>query len=209
MNKFAIAFSVAALAGAAHAQTWVEVGDAGPLIPGQITVGIGALTSIQGSLSTVDIEDLYCIRIDNPSAFSATTNGGAAWDTQLFLFNANGIGVSFNDDISNVTPINRQSRLTGQFVPSPGIYFIGISPYDRDAVSAGGEIWTDTPFDGERAPNGPGAAGVFNGWVGAPSAVTPGPYTIFLTGASYHIPAPGSVALFGLAGMAASRRRRA
>jgi hypothetical protein len=41
---------------------------------------------------------MYAIYIEDPATFSATTVGGATFDTQLWLFDANGKGVVANDD---------------------------------------------------------------------------------------------------------------
>lgn len=195
---------VAALSSAANAADWREVGDAGPLPPGQVTVGPGSLDRIVGKLDGGnDMEDMFCIRITNPQAFSATTIGGADYDTQLFLFNATGFGVTFNDDSAG----GFRSTLTSQFVTAPGIYHIAITGYNRDAVDAGGAlIWNNTPFSVERAPDGPGAANAIAGWTGTGST---GDYVITLTGAEFcQVPAPGAMALLGLGGLVAARRRR-
>lgn len=190
-----------AMAATANAQVWNEVGDAGDLLPGQGVIGAGPLAQINGSHGQDDV-DLYRIVISDPANFSATTVGGATFDTQLFLFRADGRGVTFNDDSGTTV----QSRITGQFVPGAGVYFLAISRWDRDALDAGAQaIWLDTPFGTERAPDGPGAANPLASWGG--TTLAGGAYSIFLTGASY-VPAPGAMALLGLAGLAAGRRRR-
>jgi hypothetical protein len=56
----------------AWAQTWNESGDA----PGQITIGLGPLVTINGTIGNPDFDvDVYCIRITNPGALSATVTG--------------------------------------------------------------------------------------------------------------------------------------
>lgn len=191
------------VASPALAQVWLEVGDAPELVPGQATVGVGALTAISGTI-TPSNADLYCIRIDSPSAFTATTVGGAGWDTQLFLFDVNGVGVSHNDDDPGGAGL--QSTLTGAFVPAPGLYLIGISGYNYDPVNAGGAlIWANSPFNVERAPDGPGAPGPLAAWTGTHTASDV--YRISLTGASYCIPEPATLSLIALAGLALIRRR--
>lgn len=205
MKKILALAAVAGLASVANAQIWTEVPDADGLMP-QMTSGTGPLNQIDGFLGnrtdgTADLEDMYCIYIANPALFGATTVGGASFDTQLFLFNAAGFGVTFNDDSTGT-----QSTLSGVNVPGPGYYNIAISGYDRDAVSAGGQIWSDTPFGTERVADGPGAAGAINGWTG--TGATNVPYSIFLRGAEFCVPAPGAAALLGLGGLLAARRRR-
>ncbi|MBA3725280.1 MAG: PEP-CTERM sorting domain-containing protein [Armatimonadetes bacterium] len=185
---------------------WGEI-DAGPLPPGEMTMGEGNLGVIRGSLSSEDLEDMYCITITDVAGFSATTVGGADWDTQLFLFDVGGMGVTFDDDDPGGGGL--QSTITGTFVPGTGTYYLAISSYDNDALSAGGEIWLDGPFTEERAPDGPGAGSPITGW---DSGGTSGAgYSIALTGAGFcMVPEPGTfVALgVGLAALVASRRRR-
>lgn len=203
MNKIGIALIAGlAIASGASAQTWVEVGDAGDL-PGtaQVVLGAGPLSQINGINDANDV-DMFQIRIKDPALFRATTVGGAAWDTQLWLFDMNGRGVSFNDDSASTA----QSTLTGMFVPSPGNYLIAISRYNRDALDGSGAlIWNNTPFGTERAPDGPGAANPVASWAGTTAAG--GAYSIFLTSANF-VPAPGAVALLGMSGLLLARRRR-
>ncbi|HEX6810140.1 MAG TPA: hypothetical protein VF384_00830 [Planctomycetota bacterium] len=171
------------------AQTWVEAGEAGNLpATAQTPVGVGALTQIDGNLNDPaeptgagNDRDMYLIQIDNPATFTATTVGGTVLDTQLFLFQQSGLGVSFNDD----SGITTQSALSGAFVPAPGLYLIAVSRFDRDPTGLGLEIWADTPFTTERAPDGPGAANPIDGWNGIGATGITGSYSIFLTSASF------------------------
>jgi len=198
--------AVLALSSMAYGDVWDEVGDAGDLInTAQITIGNGSLDAINGIHEASDV-DMYCIRILDPGRFIATTTGGTSWDTQLFLFDANGLGVSHNDDDPNGGVL--QSRITGQFVTAPGLYYLAISKYNRDPVDvAGALIWANTPFNVERAPDGPGAGNPLAAWVNNNSAS--GAYTIFLEGAGFcEVPAPGALALLGLGGLTLAGRRR-
>ncbi|MGD9690701.1 MAG: lectin-like protein [Phycisphaerales bacterium] len=156
-------------------------GDAGDLpasaqvISGPAGELVGAIT---GALDAAD-SDMYFIRICDPASFSASTLGGASFDTQLFLFGTDGLGVTFNDD-SGTT----QSRITGAFVPAAGDYYLAVSRYDRDPVDEfGQELWIDTPFGTERAPDGAGAASPIFAWNAAPAAG--GAYRVTLTGACF------------------------
>jgi hypothetical protein len=171
-------------AASAHAQTWNETGpDAVSTLPGNATSGSGLLTRINGAIGNAGQDaDLYQIRITNPAAFTATTVGQTTIDTQMFLFDSSGRGITFNDD---ATASIRQSTITGSRVPAAGVYYLAVSPYDHDPQSAGGDIWLDNPFTGERAPDGAGAAGTLTGWSGANVVI--GAYGINLTGASFFV----------------------
>jgi len=168
---------VALLGSAANGQTWTEQGDAPALPPGQETQGSGPLTSISGAAQSGDV-DLYKITITDPGSFSATFCGLVTWDTQLFLFDANGNGVVHMDDACSL-----QSALSNAFVSQAGVYYVGICGYNNDPEGANGLIWNNTPFDVERAPDGPGAPGPVINW--SASSPVGGAYTLNLTGCSY------------------------
>ena len=81
------------------AQTWFEIGDAGETAAtAQQTMGSGNLTQIQGDLATANDADVYLIQVFDTTTFSASTIGGAPFDTQLFLFDEQGQAVTHNDD---------------------------------------------------------------------------------------------------------------
>ncbi|MFO1076959.1 MAG: DVUA0089 family protein [Planctomycetota bacterium] len=162
------------------AQNWVEVGDAGQLPTlAQVPAGGGMLLTINGSLA--GDADMYLIRIDNPALFDASTVGGAGFDTQLFLFRTDGQGVTHDDD--DPVSATLQSRLTGAFVPSPGLYCLAISAYNLDALGQGQWIWNNGPANLERAPDGPGRLEAIDNWGGFSGS--PGGYTITLVGCSF------------------------
>ena len=212
MKKMLALALIAGCAASANAtvQCWNEIPDAGAFAVNgpmaQDTVGTGSLDQICGmGDGPDDLVDAYCIYISDPANFSATTVGGAAFDTQLWLFTESGFGVTFNDDSQSTT----QSTITGQFLPTqPGHYVLVISRYDQDALGVtGGQIWSDTPFGIERIPDGPAAASAVFGWGGISSALEE--YTINLTGAEHcTVPTPSALALMGLGGLIAGRRRR-
>ena len=153
-------------------------GDAGEL-PGsaQIVTGAdGPVASIGGDLSTGGT-DMYAITICDPSTFSAdlSASGRTNFDTQLWLFDANGNGVEFNDDT-----VGTVSVLDNSFVTSPGQYYIAVSGYNRDALDVNGALlWNNTPFTGVRAADGPGAANPVDSWTGTSAT---GTYLITLSG---------------------------
>jgi hypothetical protein len=154
-----------------------EVGDAGDLPESAQATPSGALTGIRGALSAGDV-DMYAIYIANPFAFAASTRCNALFDTQLFLFDANGNPVSFNDDAPEG---GVASRLDGSCIPGPGLYYLAVSAYDRDAVDCNGaELWNDEPFGAIRCADGTGS-GRIGGWTGSHSVNAT--YIITLEGA--------------------------
>ena len=212
----------------ASAQVWTEIPDATALPPGQVTAGVGPLIDITGTLAGASDVDMYCIEILTPS-FAAWTEAayppgtlgaaGAAFDSQLWLFNSAGMAIMHSDDTAlsagSGMGIAQPNPVTGPVPPPilPGIYMLAISQFDIDALNpAGLEIWADMPFAGYSGPDGPGAgAPFFGGWTGggAPGGAGGGAYHIVLAGATFcTVPAPGAAALFGLGGLLAARRRR-
>lgn len=199
---------------------WIEVPDAPRTAPGQLTSGFGPLTEIRGELTgglrgiQTDYEDVFCIRIIDPAAFSVTTIGGAAFDTQLWLFDANGNGLVFNDNAATDAGVVNQSRISNeqlQWFSQPGFYTLAISGYNTDAASGvNTPIWLDSPRDTQRAPDGPGAGAPLAAW--NPGNVLGddfGVYRIFLTGCEFCIPSPSALAvLLGGAAWSGRRRRR-
>jgi hypothetical protein len=207
MKKTTLMLAALAVSSAAMAQSWAEAGDAGNL-PGtaQVTMGVGDLMTITGNHDANDI-DMFAIMVTNPALFFATTEGVTSFDTQLFLFDSTGRGVTYNDDSPGGTTL--QSTITGVFVTGPGLYYLAVGQYNADPSSATGLIWNNTPFNTERAPDGPGAADPVISWSAGGTTVSP--YQIDLRGAGYAtVPEPGTfVAIgIGLAGLALARRRK-
>jgi len=162
---------------------YVESGDAGDLpSTAAIASGNGPLLAIRGNLAINDA-DMFQINICSPGSFEATTVGGSSVDTQLFLFDPNGFGISHDDD-DPVTGV-LQSRLSSLFTSAlpAGNYYLAISAYDMDPQDVNAAlIWASTPFNVERAPDGPGAANSIRSW--APSGGG-GAYTIALQGSCF------------------------
>ncbi len=162
--------------------TFFETGDAGDLPAGAQSVTGTSLTQIRGNIAASADVDMYRIRICEPANFEALTDiPQNAGDTQLFLFNLDGTGIVFNDD--NPTGTNLLSRLSNAFTSSlaAGDYLLAIARYNTDPSDSSAQLlWLNTPFDVERAPDGPGAANPVASWAGGSVA---GSYQINLTGA--------------------------
>ncbi|MEW6497842.1 MAG: DVUA0089 family protein [Cyanobacteriota bacterium] len=201
-----------------HAQafTFTEVDDAGEsLSTAQSTAqvipsGTLLLESISGTLSGFDDPaDLFEIFLTGGQSFSATTVGGADFDTRLFLFDADGSGIYFNDDSSGTL----QSTLpaNSSFTPTQsGTYYLGISGFDYSPVNAAGDrifpsladFPVDVPaediFTGVFGPTGPGGDAPLAGFDGA-ILNSGGSYTIDVTGAE-PVPEPSSILALLIAG---------
>jgi hypothetical protein len=180
--------AVCALLTAASAQiTYQEQGDAGDLPETAQATGTDtntALSAIRGTLEANGV-DMYVIYIQDPANFSATTvNNETTFDTQLWLFDAEGKGVVFNDEavgtnLDRSRIDNSTGCLTGR---SAGVYYIAISRYNRDAIGCEDKlIWANDPFRAVRCPDGPESGSRVAGWTGTTAIA--GNYEITLTGA--------------------------
>jgi len=224
------------------ATTWVEqglpadggAGDGTPTSPAQETVGVGALDQIVGALtpdvgpgaSDKDV-DAYLICVFDPENFSAKTAGtNTAFDTQLFLFTLDGVGVYANDDVNQTDKgINFNTDKLSELPVGYGdclgcgLYILAISGYNEDPSSDSGPIFPNTPFDEVVFPKTLDELAVWH-----PSGhFNTGPYTILLTGAGFASdcenlcdgepveepipePATAGLLLLGLAGLFMRRR---
>lgn len=209
----------AAFAGAGSGPCWCEDmhGEAGAL-PGpsaQVTQGSGPLTCIIGRIKSVavfddgagvpDLEDMYLIRIDEPTIFSARTitafgdevprGATVVFDTQLWLFETCGDGLLANDD----DPCAREHGFsfmgnfsndgTGIVITKPGLYYIALSRAGDDPLSQGGPIFDQqTPIE-VSGPDGPGGGEPIVAWTGKPPENPEDLwYRIELTGCTFATP---------------------
>lgn len=209
-----VVLSLLLLGRPSYATTFTELGDAGNL-PGtaQVTSVVGLLTEIDGTLSPAngDAQDMYLIHIGGGGTFSATTAGGVGFDSQLFLFDANGKGMYANDDVvfrdfapSTLPAGNPLTPITA------GDYYLAITQCCSVPISSGGQIFTIAGAN-HRVVSGPTGAGgdspvtgYSGGFVQFPTMG--GSYRIFLTGAhladthAAAVPEPHTFALM-LAGL--------
>ncbi|MFM7262034.1 MAG: hypothetical protein ACKO3W_15710, partial [bacterium] len=183
----------------------------------------GPITSITGTLGSYplagggyDVVDMYLIRLENPGILKISTagnsfGGSAAFDSQLFLFRADGtpddrkaIGLLANNDADDGTTGSligpAATDGSGFVVSSPGLYYIAITAFGTNPfTTGGGPIWGDLNVPGQVRF---GNFGELAGW-NPTGQVQGGGYTISIAGFSGSaVPAPGVLALFGLGGLA-------
>lgn len=216
MNRTIVtmAASVLALAPVAAAD-WVEVGDAGSTLgTAQIVNAGGALNSIFGDIGVNGDVDLYRLIISDSSIFSVTNNAlSGPTDMQVFLFSSAGMGIASNDDVVLFeTPGALPAGDALYFTLPAGEYLVGVSRYDVEPESAGGQIFSnDVPFNFDVVgPNGPGGGSPLSMFAGTDdSGPDPTGYRLDLTGVVV-IPLPTAVAMVtpGLLILVSPRRRR-
>lgn len=201
-----------------QAATFTEQNDAGESINTAqvIPSGTNPLNMIVGSLSG-DV-DLFKLFLEGGQTFSATTltvenltelpgeifagiPSEILEDPQLFLFNADGIGVYGNDDTSFSTQAVLPSG--GMFSPTnSGFYYLAISNSGNNPFSNEGSIFPDNLIGDAFGANGAGGGSPLSGFTG--TTAMGGRYAISLTGvktAAARVPEPSS--LLGLLGIGA------
>ncbi len=197
VSRFAL-YLVAAIASTAmplRAQSWSEVGDAPPVvppvppvgsgIPGQIPIGSGPFTMINGTINNPDFDvDIYCIQIVDPIAFQAQVFPMGTLDSvSLFLFDNNGFGLSHH---SGPTPPPPNGYAPNVNATTSGQHWLAVAHAGIHPVSATGQMWNPSvpgPMN-QYAPNGPGAGSPVTSWPGLGFG-GPGPYRVILTGTEF------------------------
>jgi len=205
MHKSAIGtalFLVLAATSAALGQTWSEGSDAGDLPhTAQVPTGVGDLITIEGVLDFGNV-DMYQIHLTGGGTFSALAQGlfPSYVNPQLFLFDAQGLGVYGNEDLWPPSPeLSPGASLlpsgTALTPVNPGTYFLAISTRYLEPISASGFIFPCVGCNpsGTSAPTGPGGEDPITGWSGQPFSA--GSYAIALTGAQFVQPAPTPLSL--------------
>lgn len=204
----------------AQAFTFTEIGDAGERLNTAqvVTNGSSPLEAISGTLSGFDdAADLFQIFLTGGQSFSATTVGRTNFDTRLFLFNANGAGIYFNDDASSGT-LQSTLPVNSLFTPTQsGVYYLGVSLFDYNPVNAAGErifpgvadfpidVPAENIFTGVFGATGPGGNAPLDRFDGA-ILDGGGSYTVAVTGATA-VPEPSSMLALLIAGASGAAMR--
>jgi hypothetical protein len=221
-----VAVLIFSCAAAAQADI-VTASGAGPL-PGsaQDLTGLN-VTQIVGDLDFPDGVDMFKIDITDFADFSALTTGVAFGvpDTELFLFDAGGLGVYANDDASGSNTLSclpsadssnpcSSPRPAGVGPTSDGTFYLAITRSANGPISVAGEIFTSVSSTDVVGPDlTMGGGSPIVDWDGN---VFTGPdfdltaFDIILTGTS-PVPEPATWALFatGVALVLLRRKRLA
>ncbi len=165
----------------ASAQTWTEVDDAGDLpATAQGTAGGNALTTLSGNLGTPADVDMYCVAVTDPAVFAACLQCVLPQGPNLWIFDANGKGVA-----ANTLCQAGCKGVTSPLITVPGTYYVAVA-YDQVYPYSGAGIMWNPAYAAQRAPDGPGAAGVVSSWAGSPDVQPQNPYQItFLGGTGF------------------------
>ncbi len=140
-----------------------------------------------------------CINLGTWNATQIDTNGsfdgnGVRTDTELGLYNSNGFLVANNDDISSS---NFNSILSGLSLADGATYYLAVGGFNTAFAGSGFGVTAGTAT-GAFNLNINGVAGVASG------ALAAGAVNWYC----FTAPAPSALALLGLGGVVAGRRRR-
>ncbi|MEM8792557.1 MAG: DVUA0089 family protein [Pseudomonadota bacterium] len=179
-------------------------GDAGETISTaqDVTSILGAIEASDSITGAIDQgADLYRFTFSGGLFTAQTFATGTTIDTQLFLFNEDGTGIIANDDIVGQGTL--QSLVTATL--SAGTYLLGVSTFDNDPVTAGGDEIFPNTFRALVTPNN---AGDVLASFQSPAGST-GSYTIDFSGTvAVPVPAALPLALAGLGLLLGIGRRR-
>ena len=123
------------------------------------------VNGITGSLDNDNDVDIYQITLPGNQTFSATTvNSSTNVDTRLFLFDANGQGIYFNDDVDSETV---KSTLPAEHPLTPqkaGNYYLAITSYANEPLSKDGTIFGSGSFTDILGATGNGGSQPLSSW---------------------------------------------
>jgi hypothetical protein len=184
------------VATAVSAQTVAEIGDAGALPVSAQDETSSAISLITGSLSSVTDIDMYKITIDDPTQFSATTSGptggGVVNDTRLFLLDATGRPVYFNDDLPDGSTLRSLLPAGHALSPvTPNDYYLAVAGYPKYPTDGTTNIFSEPDFDPGFAYTdiigaNPATSNAITTWAGGNGPT--GTYGITVTGVNGTLP---------------------
>ncbi len=201
-------------------------GDAGSTAStAQVITTTGTVNTVRGSLGQNllggDFQDMYVIYVASPTSFSVSTlaadGGSASFNPMLYAFRYEGFGANaqaiamLGNNIAMPGMVGARlgpnaNDSSGVRLTEPGYYAIAISGYASRPTNAFGDTLFGANIFGAGNLVGP-ADGLSNivlaGW---DSDGQTGEYVMHLSGIT-GVPAPGAVALLGLAGLIGRRRR--
>jgi hypothetical protein len=179
-------------------------------IPSQVQTVRGALTGLafQGG---GDFQDVYLFQITDPTVFSVDSTGenGATFDICMWLFSFEGKPLLGNNDAFEGTTGAKIGNASNDgpnvLITEPGFYYLAITGFASQPTGFNGEfLFPQSVFTPGNVSGG--LDGRFGGlWSGDGAT---GSYAIKTEGIA-GIPGPGAIALLGLAGLRAGRRRTA
>ena len=171
-----------------------EVGEAGGSLATAARVNTrpdgSLLDQINGTLGSR--ADLYRVYLDG-TTFLATTETviGNYPDTQLYLFDSNGVGLFANDntprnDLRYDRNSNGSTIRLDPGILNPGVYYLGVSAYNWDPQDSNGNyLFPDTPRRSLFGSNSTSGAAL-GGWKDRDNTPDPfGTYRILLKGVRY------------------------
>jgi hypothetical protein len=203
-----IVIVLASAAAACAGPDWTEIPDAPKLPPGQL-IPFAPVESVAGTLEGMDaaggpdIADIFRITITEPNTTIKTgagpIRGLTNFDSVIFVFDENGIGVVANDDVA---PGDTTSSVT---IAAPGVYLVAFAVKGVEPVSMNGPMFEIYAPGNQFAQVGPTAAGMLpiQNWIGVPIDPEPRFYLATIDRGAQDIPVMSPVGLVVMAGMLA------
>jgi len=179
--RAALAAALCLLFAAPSAFAAEELGDAGDMpLTAEEAGPAGPLTEISGAVTQSADGDMYKVCLTAGTDFSASTVGTTGFDTQLFLYNEQGMGVYANDDAVGSHRLQSTLPAGNRLGPkAAGVYYLAVTAFNWDPQSLLGPIFPSS--SGLVGPIGRGGSLPLSSWA-ANDQRPGGSYTILLTG---------------------------
>ncbi|MHC5115063.1 MAG: DVUA0089 family protein [Planctomycetota bacterium] len=136
-----------------------------------------------------DFQDIFLVYVADPALFSASVEtAGTNFDTQMWLFSFDDIGILGNDDDPaggplSVLPVTGADDGTMSDVEEPGLYYIAVTGFDSDPVDANSQpIFIQKTRQEVSGPDG--SIEPFDRWQ-PPAGPEVGDYSVFVTGINF------------------------